>query len=188
MQSTNKSTLIAAVLAASATAQFEVNPYSSLAAFNPESLEDCISLARREVLTYRQQADEIPLIRNCKDECKERYPGVFLGYREDGSWNVDREHPDWWDFDQCQEGCESAIYHWNGMNSEILKETLYVVCANATDNDYDPEEQCKFDARTGARELEMQCRVELARDFDYGMDKAVEDCQLDYEFLYEAFS
>ena len=54
MQYTFKSTFLAAVLAASASAWIEVNPYSSLATFNPKSLEDCISLAKREALTYAQ--------------------------------------------------------------------------------------------------------------------------------------
>ena len=58
-----------------------------------------MTVARREVLTYRQQADEIPIVRDCKGDCMDEYPGVFLGYKEDGSWNVDRTHPDWWDFD-----------------------------------------------------------------------------------------
>ena len=113
------------------------------------------------------------------------YPGVFLGYNEDGSWNVDRTHPDWWDFDQCQEACEGQAYWWNGTNSFILKQTLYAVCYNAADNNLTPEEQCEFDARMAATEQEMLCRVELVRDFNFGLDDAEAECRLDYESLYD---
>ena len=36
-----------------------------------------------------------------------------------------------------------------------------------------------------ATEQEMLCRVELVRDFNYGIDDAEEECRLDYESLYD---
>ena len=37
-----------------------------------------------------------------------------------------------------------------------------------------------------AKELEMYCRVELARDFGYEIDQAEQECLLDYESMYDA--